>query len=112
MADKDTPTVHSTVAELKSNTKEVEPFTFGVSGSKRITFPDFYAMESEEGERVTAKLNQRNAEVWSKLNAWLSKEDAELLRQEKLTFIELIRLVSQASQHYENHYGSVGESGA
>ena len=113
MADK--PTINLTITKLKEETKETaELFKLGLSGGKVVTFPDFYnSNDSEWSEDVINTLNNRSrVAVWPALDKWLSKSDAEKLRAEKLTLMQLIKIIAAASEHYEKFYGTPGESGA
>lgn len=111
MADK--PKIHTTLAKLNEDTKAPpEPFKVGLSDSSVITFPDMYGgdQDAEWTERVLHEINRRDrVAAWPVLNAWLSKEDAEKLKGEKLNFQQLTKLIAAASAHYDNHYGSLGE---
>lgn len=109
MAAKDTPTVHLSIAKVKKETKVAEPFGIGLSDGKVIYFPDFYAMESEQAEELLDNINARQSN-WKVLNLWLSKEDADALRDEKLSTAQLVKVIATATQHYENFYGTPGNS--
>ncbi|WGH80602.1 hypothetical protein QDX25_07240 [Auritidibacter ignavus] len=111
MATTDKPTIHESISNLKKETPEAEVFTVALSNNKRITFPDPYAMEQEEAESVFAGINgnSRSSEV---IRTWLSDEDYQALKAEKLRVMVLTRLVRKAVDHYENFYGGLGESDA
>lgn len=109
MADK--PTVQLSLAKLRKEVKTAEVLKMALSGSKIITFPDVYAMESVEAEEIFARLNQ-NATNWTVIRKWLSKEDADALQAEKLTVIELDTVMRAAVQYYEDIYGNAGEGNA
>ena len=113
MADK--PTINLTLAKLKEETKSAaEPFKLGLSGGKVVTFPDFYnSNDAEWSETVINELNNRNrVAVWPALGKWLSESDVEKLKAEKLTLMQLMKIIAAASEHYEKFYGTPGESDA
>lgn len=107
----DKPTVHLSLANLRKETVNPDPFVVALTGSKRVTFPDLFAMESVEAEEVFASLN-RSATNWSALERWLSKGDAAALKAEKLSVRELAAVVQAAISYYEGTYGKSGEDNA
>lgn len=109
MADK--PIVQLSLANLRKEVVTADPLKMALSGSKIITFPDVYAMESEEAETIFARLNQ-SATNWTVIRKWLSKEDADALKAEKLTLIELATVMRSAVKYYEDIYGTAGEGNA
>lgn len=110
-AKSDKPTVHYSLAELRNETTEVEPYSVALSNSKLITFPDLNAMESEEAEDLMERI-QAGQKTWALLDEWLSKDDAKALRAEKLTRAQLLRLMKTASTYYSGFYGDLGEGAA
>lgn len=109
MADK--PTVHLTLAKIRKETTKPEVFQVALTGSKIITFPDLYDLESVEAEDIFNSLNQTSTN-WTVLNKWLPKKDAEALKAEKLTVRELAAVVQAAVAYYEDAYGNTGEGSA
>ncbi|QDG90701.1 hypothetical protein [Pseudarthrobacter sp. NIBRBAC000502770] len=105
---KDKPTVHASLTALRKEIDRPDPFAIALSNSKIITFPDLNAMESEASDDLLEKIEsgRRN---WEVLNEWLSPEDAEALRAEKLTRAELVHVMKAASKYYQDHYGTAGE---
>ena len=108
----DKPTVQFSLAKLRKEVKEVEPFSIALSGSKIITFPDLNAMESEESDELLDRLESPGKNTWAVLDDWLSKDDAKALRAEKLSRAELIHVVATASNYYKGEYGDLGEGTA
>ena len=110
MADK--PVVQFTLASIRKDIKKVEVLRVGVSGSKTVTFPDLMAMQTEESDVLLEKLSARGKRTWSLLEEWLSAEDVNLLRAEKLTRAELLTVIGNASKYYEHQYGDLGNDTA
>ena len=109
MADK--PNVQLSLAKLRKEVTTAEPLKLALSGSKVITFPDVYAMESVEAEEIFSKLST-NATNWSVIGTWLSEEDTAALKAEKLSIIELATVMRAATKYYEDIYGTAGEGNA
>lgn len=107
----DKPTVHLSLSSLRKEVAKPDPFRVALSGSKTITFPDLFALESTEAESVFADLS-RNASNWDALDAWLSKADAAALRAEKLSVRELAAVVQAAMTYYEQTVGTPGNGTA
>jgi hypothetical protein len=112
MAASDKPTIHLTLANLRKEIVIAEPLQMALSGSKIITFPDIYAMESEAAEGIFARINRGDATNWTVINKWLSKDDAAALKAEKLKLIELATVMRAAVKYYEDIYGAAGEGNA
>lgn len=108
----DKPTIHLTLANLRKEIKTAEPLQMALSGSKIITFPDIYAMESTEAEVIFGRINRGDATNWTVINKWLSKDDAASLKAEKLSLIELATVMRAAVKYYEDIYGTAGEDNA
>lgn len=100
----DKPTVHLSLTTLRKEVAKPEPFRVALTGSKTITFPDLFAIESTEAETVFQSLG-RNATNWDALDKWLSKADAAALRAEKLSVRELAAVVQAAMSYYEGTIG-------
>lgn len=107
----DKPTVHLSLSSLRKEVAKPDAFRVALSGSKVITFPDLFALESTEAENVFGSLS-RNASNWDALNKWLSADDAAALKAEKLSVRELAAVVQAAIQYYENTVGSAGNGTA
>lgn len=108
----DKPVVQFSLAQIRKDTKKVESLKVALSNSKTIEFPDLMAQESEESERTLARIEARGAHTWEALEDWLSKDDVEALRAEKLSRAELINLLNVASKYYEDQYGDLGNGTA
>ncbi|WP_417373014.1 hypothetical protein [Glutamicibacter protophormiae] len=108
----DKPVVQFTIASIRKDVKKVDVLKVGLSGSKTITFPDLMAAESEEAELKLARIDACGDRTWEGLDLWLSEADAALLRAEKLSRAELIRLLKNASQYYKDAYGDLGNDTA
>lgn len=107
----DKPTVHLSLNSLRKEVAKPDPFRVALTGSKTITFPDLFALESTEAENVFGSLSQ-NAGNWEALDKWLSKPDAAALRAEKLSVRELAAVVQAAIQYYEQTVGTAGNGTA
>jgi hypothetical protein len=107
----DTPNVQLSLAKLRKEVTVAEPLKLALSGSKVITFPDVYAMESVEAEEIFSKLSS-NATSWTVIGTWLSEEDAAALKAEKLSIIELSTVIQAAVKYYEDIYGNAGNGSA
>ena len=108
----DKPTVHLSLATLRKNLIKPEEFKVALPGSKIVTFPDLYELESTEAEETFAALN-RDSTNWQALAKWLPKKDLEILKAEKLTVRELAAVVQAAIAHYEaSERGDAGKGNA
>lgn len=107
----DKPTVHLSLSALRKEVVKPEPFMVSLSGSKLITFPDLYAMESLQAEEIFAGITGHETN-WTVLGRWLSPADIAALKAEKLTLAELVHVVKAAYGYYEGIYGKPGERGA
>ena len=108
----DKPTVQYSLAKLRKEAAEVEPFSVALTGSKIITFPDLMALESEASDELLERVQAPGKNTWAVLDDWLSEGDTKALRAEKLTRAELLRLVKAASHYYTDVYGDLGEGAA
>lgn len=108
----DKPVVQFTLASIRKDAKKVDVLKVGLSGSKIITFPDLMAAESEESEMKLAAIEACGDRTWEGLDLWLSEADAALLRAEKLSRADLIRLLRNASKYYKDAYGDLGNGTA
>lgn len=107
----DKPTVHLSLSSLRKEVAKPEPFRVALSGSKTITFPDLYDLESTEAEEVFGDLT-RNSGNWDALEKWLSDADAKALKAERLSVRELGAVVQAAINYYEQTVGSAGNGPA
>lgn len=107
----DKPIVHASLAALRKEVTDPDPYRVALTGSKVITFPDIYAMESVAAEEIFAGLN-RNATNWVVLGKWMSKDDCAALKAEKLSLRLLSTVVQAAIAYYETSYGNAGEDTA
>ncbi len=105
----DKPTVHASLASLRKEVTDPDPYRLALSASKTIVFPDIYAMESVAAEDIFAGLN-RSATNWAVLEKWLGKDAATALKAEKLSVRMLAAVVSGATSYYEDQYGNEGNA--
>lgn len=107
----DKPVVQYSIAQLNKEVDIADPFQVALSNSKIITFPDVYAIEAEGAEELLENIRSDSSN-WKLLRKWLSPEDADALKAEKLALIKLVRLVKAAVAYYEEFYGKPGEDSA
>lgn len=113
MAVNDKPAVQFTLASIRKDTKKVDVLKVGLSNSKTITFPDLMGLESVEGEKKLAFINSCGlGRTWLAIEAWLSEDDVKLLKEEKLTLVQLYKLLKNADKYYEDQYGNPGNDDA
>lgn len=104
----DKPKIHASVKDLETEGKP-EPFVF-MAGTKRVTFPDLFDLEWEEGEQFLVDLESRSNSYI--LKEWLSEKDYEALKSAKLTLRQLGILIEKVMAHYQGIAGSPGEGNA
>lgn len=113
MAAKDTPVVHFTISSKRGKRKKVETLRVGVAGGKTITFPDLIGMESVEADEKLGFIESCGiGRTWEGLRSWLSAEDVELLKAEKLLLHELFDVLQSANKYYVDEYGTPGNGTA
>lgn len=105
----DKPKVHATLADLETEGRP-EAFVFATKAGKRVTFPDPFEMDWEEGEKFLEDLQKRSAVAT--LTAWLSEKDYATLRTEKLSVRKLGILLEMVLHHYQGVVGDSGEDSA
>lgn len=106
----DKPKVHFSFAELDSEIENPEPFVYTTKASKRVTFPDLFAMEAEEGEKFLMELQTKPDGVI--LKQWLSEKDQAALTEDKLTLRQRQTLMQRVMAYYEGTFGTPGEDTA
>lgn len=107
MSDK--PKIHASLASLEVEAAP-EPFKFGLSGGKVITFPDPGDMDWLEAEAFMQDIaGQPNSIVFEK---WLSAEDFKKLKAEKLSLRQVTAISTAVGQHYQGIFGGPGEGDA
>lgn len=106
----DKPKVHFSFAELDSEIENPEPFVYTTKASKRVTFPDLFAMEADEGEKFLYDLRTKpDGEI---LKEWLSDKDRAALAEDKLTLRARTTLLQRVMAYYEGTFGTSGEEPA
>lgn len=87
-----------------------EPFVYTTKASKRVTFPDMYALEAEEGDKFLEEIAVlSDAEFLAK---WLPKTDMAALKADKLTVRQRKSLLNHVMVHYQSTMGDMGEGPA
>lgn len=87
-----------------------EQFVYTTKASKRVVFPDVYAMEFEEAEHFLNDLAGRhNSAV---LQKWLSDKDYAAVKDDKLNLRQLMTLIESVQAYYEKSWGTPGEDDA
>lgn len=105
----DKPTIHASLASLDVEAAP-EPFRFGLSGGKTITFPDPGSFDWLEAEEFMQHVqNAPNSEV---LRRWLSEDDYAKLKAEKLTLRQINGITKAVGEHYRSIFGGPGEDTA
>lgn len=107
----DKPTVQFSIAKLRKEVVHADPLRMALSGSKVMTWPDIYAMDSEAAEVLFEKINTDRTN-WKFLEQWLTTDDIVALKAEKLSLMELNKVVEVAVKYYEDHYGTPGKAAA
>lgn len=107
----DKPTVHLTLSALRKEVAKPDAFRVALSGSKTITFPDLFGVESVEAEEIFSALNHSSTN-WGALEKWLTNADAAALKAEKLSIRELGAVVQAAIAYYEQTVGTAGNGTA
>lgn len=106
----DKPRTHFSFSDLdKIDTPE--PFVYTTKASKRVTFPDLLNLEFEEAEKFQEELQAAGGNAGA-LRKWLSEEDYERLRADRLSLRQVNNLVQKVSAHYEGAIGTQGEETA
>lgn len=109
----DKPVVQFTLASIRKDVKKVDVLKVGISNSKTITFPDLLGMESVDADQKLAFINSCGVgRIWLGLEEWLSEEDVKLLKAEKLSLVQLSKLMKNADQYYQDQYGDLGNGTA
>lgn len=86
-----------------------EPFIYRTDTGHRVVFPDIFEMEAEEGEKFLNEIQRQQGNNYTALKKWLSKDDYDALRADKLTMRQLMRLAKTVYQYYEGSLGDLGE---
>jgi hypothetical protein len=107
----DKPVVQFSLSKLRKEVTKAEVLQMSLSNSKTMTWPDIKAMDSVEAEVLFDRINA-DPTNWKFLSKWLSPEDVEALKAEKLTLGELEHVVSMATKYYQDFYGTPGERAA
>lgn len=107
----DRPVVQATLSSLIQQVERPEEYRIALPDSTIITFPDLYAKDSQDAERIFENIG-RNSTNWKVLRKWMTPADADALAAQKLTLAELNHVVTSASAYYEEFYGTPGESDA
>lgn len=110
MADKDKPIVNLSFSKLDSEEKP-QPYVYLTKENHRVTFPDIFDMEAEEGANFLEDV-EKSSDDDAVLKKWLKKEDYEALRKDRLTLRQRMRLMEAVMGYYEGSLGTPGEGKA
>lgn len=105
----DKPTIHASLADLDTEGKP-EPYVYMTKGGKRVTFPDIFEMDWEEGDKFMSDLENKSTRAF--MSDWLPEKDFDALRAEKLTLRQMGILVQKVMAHYQGLVGGPGEGDA
>jgi hypothetical protein len=87
-----------------------EPFVYVTKANHRVTFPDIFDMEAEEGQKFLLDVETKDdKEV---LEKWLTKADLDALQKDKLTLRQRMRLMEAVMAYYQASLGTPGEGQA
>lgn len=106
----DKPQINLTFSKLDAEIDAPSPFVYTTKASKRVTFPDLYAMEASEGEQVMKDMRTKTDSAF--LQQWLSDDDHAALMEDKLTFRHRRFMMKQVIAYYEASMGDEGEETA
>ena len=110
MARSDTPKTNLSFADLDREIDAPEPYVYTTKSSKRVTFPDIFAMEADEAEELL--VDAQTMPDGKFLRKWLSEEDLAKLAEDKLTLRHRSMLVQNVMAYYEGTLGDRGEGSA
>lgn len=106
-ANRDKPRINLAFSTLDQE-ETPEPFVYMTKTNHRIVFPDIFDMEAEEGERFMMEVEKMGYDS-AFISKWLSTEDYEELKKDKLTLRQRMRLFSAVMSYYEGSLGTSGE---
>lgn len=109
MTDLDKPKVDLTFSNLDDE-ETPRPFIYMTKANKRVTFPDLYDMEWEEGEAFLADMATKPTRQI--LDKWLTAADVEALKADRLSLRNMLLLTQKVQAHYEASLGTPGEGSA
>lgn len=106
----DRPKTNLSFADLDREIDAPEPYVYTTKASKRVTFPDIFAMEADEAERMLLEIQTLPDGEF--LKRWLAEEDLAKLAEDKLTLRHRAMLVQNVMAYYEGTLGNQGEDDA
>lgn len=106
----DKPKTNLSFNDLDREIDAPEPFVYTTKASKRVTFPDIFAMDADEAEQLMSELETMPDGKF--LKKWLSEEDLERLAEDKLTLRHRAMLMQRVMAYYEGSLGAQGEGSA
>lgn len=106
----DKPKINFSFSELDNEVENPDPFVYTTKASKRVTFPDLYGMDADEGEKFLWELRTKPDGVVIK--KWLSADDQANLAEDKLSLRQRTTLLQHVMAYYEGTMGTPGEGPA
>lgn len=108
-AKSDNPLENATLSKL-AKIEAGGPYEYVTrNGKNTITFPDLAKMDWEEGEQFMQDMSTLPESRW--LPKYLSTPDWERFRQEKLNMGEMVVVLRDVMNHYQEVFGTPGEEG-
>lgn len=84
----------------------VKPYRFALSKNRIITFPNPQEMAWDEAEAFMTQISNPDVSISEVFSGWLSHEDFEKLKAEKLTLAQVSEIVRLVTAHYESVFGT------
>lgn len=106
----DKPKTHLSFNDIDREIDAPEPFVYTTKASKRVTFPDIFAMEADEAEQMMAEMESMPDSKF--LAKWLGEEDLAKLAADKLSLRHRAMLMQRVMAYYEGTLGDQGEGTA
>lgn len=106
----DKPQTNLSFKDLDNEIDAPEPFVYTTKSSKRVTFPDIFAMDADEAEKMMSEMESLPDGKF--LAKWLSEEDLVRLHEDKLSLRHRMVLMQRVMAYYEGTFGDRGEGGA
>lgn len=106
----DKPHINLTFQQL-ANEGDPEPYVYVTKANHRVTFPDFMALDADEGAAFLRDI-ETSRDDDAVLKKWLSDEDYAALKDDKMTLRMRARLMGYALEYYQASIGTQGEGTA
>lgn len=97
-------------ADLDAEVTVPTQFVYTTAASKRVAFPDMYAMEADQGEKFLIGIRTKSDSEF--LAKWLTPDGVKALEAEKFSFRTRKHLIRKVVKYYEGTMGDPGEGNA